>query len=77
MTKSTVYFAAAGLLIFVACLGAGRRLHRHMRPKLFATLVAVSLMTFLLIWLLLIALTRKEADLPHPPPDYSTPSGTG
>jgi predicted PurR-regulated permease PerM len=75
--NSTLYFVAAGLLIFVACVGAGRKLHRHMRPKRFATLVAISLMTLLLIWLLLIALTRKEAELPRAPPDYSTPAGTG
>jgi hypothetical protein len=76
--NSTLYFAAAGLFIFIACLGAGRKVHRHlMRPKLFATLVAISLMTLLLIWLLLIALTRKEAEPPRQPADYSAPSGTG
>jgi hypothetical protein len=76
--NSTLYFAAAGLLIFIACLGAGRKIHRHiLKPKLFATLVAISLMTLLLIWLLLIVLTRKEAEPPRPPSDYSAPSGTG
>src|SRR5260370_4426661 len=58
--NSTLYFAAAGLLIFIACVGAGRKIHRHiMKRKLFATIVPISLLTLLLMWLLLISLRRK------------------
>jgi hypothetical protein len=67
-----------GLLIFIACLGARRKIHRHsMRPKLFATTVAISPLTLLLVWLLLIALTPKEAEPPRQPTDDSAPSGSG
>jgi hypothetical protein len=76
--NSTLYFAAAGLLIFIACVGAGRKIHRHiMKPKLFATIVAISLLTLLLIWLLLIALSRKDVEPPRQPADYSATSGSG
>jgi hypothetical protein len=48
-----------------------------MKPKLFATIVAISLLTLLLIWLLLIALSHKEAEPPRQPADYSATSGSG
>jgi hypothetical protein len=71
-------FRSRGLAHLIACLGAGRKIHRHiMRPKLFATTVAISLPTLLLIWLLLIAVTRKEAEPPRQLIDYSAPSGSG
>ncbi len=76
--NSTLYFAAAGLLILIACVGAGRKIHRHiMKPKLLATIVAISLLTLLLIWLLLIALSHKEVEPPRQPADYSATSGSG
>jgi len=44
--NSILYFPAAGLLILIACLGADRKIHRHiMKPKLFATIVAISPLT--------------------------------
>jgi hypothetical protein len=75
---STLYLAAAVLLMLVACIGAGKKAHRHIfQPRRLAALVVISLIILLLIWLLLIALTRKEAESPRALPDYSTPSGTG
>jgi hypothetical protein len=59
-------------------VGAGRKIHRHiMKPKLFATIVAISLLTLLLIWLLLIAVSRKDAERPRQAADYSATSGSG
>jgi hypothetical protein len=75
---SAVYFGIAAILIFAACLGAGRKVHRHlMKPKLIATIVAISVLTLLFIWLLLAVLGRKQAEPPRQPADYSAPSGTG
>ena len=73
--NSVVYFAAAAVLIFVAAMLAGRKVQRNLKAKWIATIFAVSMVTFGLIWLLLSALNRKEAE-PRTPPDYPAPSGT-
>jgi hypothetical protein len=76
--SSTLYFAAAGVLIFAACLSAGRKVHRHlMKPKLLGTITLITVLTLLLIWLLLITFGRKEGQPPRQPPDYSATSGNG
>jgi hypothetical protein len=58
--NSVVYFAAATVLIFVAAMLAGRKVQRNLKAKWIATIFAVSMVTFGLIWLLLSALNRKE-----------------
>jgi ABC-type Mn2+/Zn2+ transport system permease subunit len=73
--SSVVYFAAAAVLIFVAAMLAGRKVQRNLKAKWIATIFAVSMVTFGLIWLLLSALNRKEAE-PRTPPDYPAPSAT-
>ena len=65
--NSVVYFAAAML--------AGRKVERNLKAKWIATIFAVSMVTFGLIWLLLSALNRKEAE-PRTPLDYPAPSAT-
>ena len=76
--NSTLYFAAAAVLIFAACLGAGRKIHRHLlKPKLLVIILTISVLTLLLIWLLLTALGRKEGESTRQPLDYSATSGTG
>ena len=76
--NSTIYFAAAALLIFAAGLSAGRKTHRQLtKPKLFALIAAITLITLLTIWLLLIALSRKEGESPRQPVDYSATTGSG
>ena len=73
--NSVVYFAAAAVLIFVAAMLAGRKVQRNLKAKWIATIFAVSMVTFGLIWLLLSALNRKEAQ-PRTPLDYPAPSAT-
>jgi predicted membrane channel-forming protein YqfA (hemolysin III family) len=73
--NSVVYFAAATVLIFVAAMLAGRKVQRNLKAKWIATIFAVSMVTFGLIWLLLSALNRKEAE-PRTPPDYPAPNAT-
>ena len=73
--NSGLYFAAAALLIFLAALLAGRKVQRNLQPKWIASVVVVSIITFGLIWLLLAALNRREAQ-PRTPPDYPAPSAT-
>ncbi len=73
--NSGVYFAAAAVLIFVAAMLAGRKVQRNLKAKWIATIFAVSMVTFGLIWLLLSALNRKEAE-PRTPLDYPAPSAT-
>jgi hypothetical protein len=73
--NSVVYFAAAAVLIFVAAMLAGRKVQRNLKAKWIATIFAVTMVTFGLIWLLLSALNRKEAE-PRTPPDYPAPSAT-
>jgi len=73
--NSGVYFAAAAVLIFVAAMLAGRKVQRNLKAKWIATIFAVSMVTFGLIWLLLSALNRKEEE-PRTPPDYPAPSAT-
>ena len=72
---SWIYFAAAALLIFFAAMSAGRKVQRNLKAKWIATIFAVSMVTFGLIWLLLSVLNRKEA-VPKTPPDYPVPSAT-
>jgi predicted membrane channel-forming protein YqfA (hemolysin III family) len=72
---SWIYFAAAAVLIFVAAMSAGRKVQRNLKAKWIATIFAVSMVTFGLIWLLLSVLNRKEAE-PKTPPDYPVPSAT-
>src|SRR6266481_3076547 len=69
--NSVVYFAAAAVLIFVAAMLAGRKVQRNLKAKW----IAASLVTFGLIWVLLSALNRHEAE-PRTPPDYPAPSAT-
>ena len=72
---SWIYFAAAAVLIFVAAMSPGRKVQRNLKAKWIATIFAVSMVTFGLIWLLLSVLNRKEAE-PKTPPDYPVPSAT-
>ena len=48
--KSVIYFAAAAVLIFVAAMLAGRKVQRNLKAKWIATIFAVSMVTFGLIW---------------------------
>ena len=73
--NSGLYFAAAALLIFLAAMLAGRKVERNLKPKWIVSVVVVSIITFGLIWLLLAALNRREAQ-PRTPPDYPAPSAT-
>jgi hypothetical protein len=73
--SSVVYFAAAAVLIFVAAMLAGRKVQRNLKAKWIATIFAVSVVTLGLIWLLLSALNRTEAE-PRTPPDYPAPNAT-
>jgi predicted membrane channel-forming protein YqfA (hemolysin III family) len=73
--NSVVYFAAAAVLIFVAAMLAGRKVQRNLKAKWIAAIFAVSMVTFGLIWVLLSALNRHEAE-PRTPPDYPAPSAT-
>jgi NADH:ubiquinone oxidoreductase subunit 6 (subunit J) len=73
--NSVVYFAAAAVLIFVAAMLAGRKVQRNLKAKWIAAIFAVSMVTFGLIWVLLSALSRHEAE-PRTPPDYPAPSAT-
>ena len=74
--SSEVYFAAATLLIFLAAMLAGRKIQRDLKGKWIASVVAVVVVTFGLIWLLLSTLNRREAEPRMPPPDYPAPSAT-
>ena len=74
--NSGVYFAAAGLLILLAAMLAGRNVQRNLKGKWIASLVLVSLVTFGLIWLLLSMLNRRQTEPRTPPPDYPAPSAT-
>jgi NADH:ubiquinone oxidoreductase subunit 6 (subunit J) len=73
--NSAVYFGAAAVLIFVAAMLAGRKVQRNLKAKWIAAIFAVSMVTFGLIWVLLSALNRHEAE-PRAPPDYPAPSAT-
>ena len=73
--SSGIYFAAAAVLIFVAAMLAGRKVQRNLKAKWIAAIFAVSMVTFGLIWVLLSALNRHEAE-PRTPPDYPAPSAT-
>ena len=73
--SSAVYFAVAAVLIFVAAMLAGRKVQRNLKAKWIAAIFAVSMATFGLIWVLLSALNRHEAE-PRTPPDYPAPSAT-
>jgi uncharacterized membrane protein YidH (DUF202 family) len=75
--SSTLYFVAAGLLIFAAGLSAWKNVHRQLtKPKLLAIIATISVVTIVAIFLLLKMLSRKEGEPPRQPPDYSAPSGT-
>ena len=73
--NSGICFAAAAVLICFAAMLAGRKVQRNLKAKWIAAIFAVSMVTFGLIWLLLSALNRKEAE-PKTPPDYPAPSAT-
>jgi Kef-type K+ transport system membrane component KefB len=76
--NSTIYFAAAALLLFAAGLSAGRKVHRQLtRPKLLVIIAAVTLLTLATIFLLLKLFGRKEGEPPRQPPDYSAATGSG
>ena len=74
--NSGVYFAAAALLIFLAAVLAGRKVQQRLPAKALVGIVAVTVLTLTLIWLLLSALNRKETTPSPPPTDYSAPTGT-
>ena len=74
--NSGIYFAVAALLICVAALLAGRKVQQNLEGKWIAAVVTVSIVTFGLIWLLLSALNRREAESRTSPPDYPAPSAT-
>jgi heme O synthase-like polyprenyltransferase len=73
--NSVVYFAVAAVLIFVAAMLAGRKVQRNLKAKWIAAIFALSMVTFGLIWVLLSAVSRHEAE-PRTPPDYPAPSAT-
>jgi hypothetical protein len=73
--SSGFYFAIAALLICLAAMLAGRKVQRNLKGKWITSVILVSLVTFGLIWLLLAALNRREAQ-PRTPPDYPAPSAT-
>ena len=73
--NSAVYFAAAAVLIFVAAMLAGRKVQRNLKAKWIAGIFAVSMVTLGLIWVLLSALNRHQAE-PRTPSDYPAPSAT-
>ena len=73
---SVIYFALAALLICLAAMLAGRKVHRNLKGKWIASVVAVGIVTLGLIWLLLSALNRREAEPRTLPPDYPAPSAT-
>ena len=64
--NSGVFFAAAAVLICLAAMLAGRKVQQNLKGK----------WTFGLIWLLLSALNRREAEPRTSPPDYPAPSAT-
>ena len=74
--NSGIYFAVAALLICLAAMLAGRKVQRNLKGKWIASVLAVSIVTFGLIWLLLSVLNRREAEPRTPPPDYPAPSAT-
>ena len=73
---SGIYFALAALLIGLAAMLAGRKVQRNLKGKWIASVVTVSIVTFGLIWLLLSALNRREAEPRTSLPDYPAPSAT-
>jgi hypothetical protein len=76
--NSTIYFAAAALLLFAAGLIAGRKTHRQLtRPKMVAIIATVTILTLVTIFLLLKLFSRKEGEPPRQPPDYSAATGSG
>jgi len=74
--NSGIYFALAALLIGLAAMLAGRKVQRNPKGKWIASVVTVSIVTFGLIWLLLSALNRREAEPRTSLPDYPAPSAT-
>ena len=74
--NSVFYFVVAAVLICLAAMLAGRKVQRNLKGKWIASVVTVSLVTFGLIWLLLSALNRREAEPRPSPPDYPAPSAT-
>jgi membrane protein implicated in regulation of membrane protease activity len=74
--SSGIYFAAAALLICLAAMLAGRKVQRNLKGKWIASVVAVSIVTLGLIWLLLSVLNRREAEPRTSLPDYPAPSAT-
>jgi hypothetical protein len=74
--NSGIYFAAAVLLICLAAMLAARNVRRNLKGKWIASVVIVSVVTFGLIWLLLSALNRREAEPRTSLPDYPAPSAT-
>jgi len=74
--NSGIYFAAAALLICLAAMLAGRKVQRNLKGKWIASVVTVTVVTLGLIWLLLSALNRREAEPRTSPPDYPAPSAT-
>ncbi|HKS31930.1 MAG TPA: hypothetical protein VJR28_05940 [Chthoniobacterales bacterium] len=73
--SSGIYFAAAALLICLAAMLAGRKVQRNLKA-MDRIVVAVSIVTFGLIWLLLSVLNRREAEPRTSLPDYPAPSAT-
>jgi len=65
----------AAVTVVVAAMLAGRKVQRNLKAKWIAAIFAVSMVTFGLIWVLLSALNRHEAE-PRTPPDYPAPSAT-
>jgi hypothetical protein len=74
--SSGIYFVAAALLICVAAMLASRKVQRNLKGKWIPSVVAVSIVTFGLIWLLISALNRRESEPRTAPPDYPAPSAT-
>jgi hypothetical protein len=60
--SSGIYFAVAVLLVCMAAMLAGRKVQPNLKGKWIASVLAVTIATFGLIWLPLSGLNRREAE---------------
>jgi hypothetical protein len=61
LTMSAIYFGAAAVLIFAACILSAKKIqHRHLPPKRIFLIALLSLAAMALIWLLLVLLSRPR-----------------
>jgi hypothetical protein len=66
---SAIYFGAAAILIFAACILSAKKIqHRHLPPKRIFLIALLSLTALAVIWLLLALLSRpREKHRPELP----------